>query len=122
MSHFNFENDMNNVLRMDSPLTQGPQMRWQRKLVDNSNVSRNESFINSSIINSSINTSVLTTKTPSKKIALATNGAKPAKTPTSKTPNKVNKTPGMPCSSYIYTGFVRGITKSYIFFDRSYVF
>ena len=94
MSHLNFESDINNVLRMDAPLASGSQMRWQRKLMDNSNVSRNESMMNSSAINSSIH-NASTTKTPSKKLSnLSLSTSMCNKTPTSKTPHKNNKTPG----------------------------
>lgn len=31
MSHFSFENEVNDLLRLDAPLNKGPAPRWQRK-------------------------------------------------------------------------------------------
>ena len=31
MSHFNFETEVNELIRLDAPITTGPQPRWQRK-------------------------------------------------------------------------------------------
>ena len=36
MAHFNLENELNNALRLDEPLKQGPVPRWQRKQKDKS--------------------------------------------------------------------------------------
>lgn len=36
MAHFKLENEVNNALRLDEPLKQGPVPRWQRKQKDKS--------------------------------------------------------------------------------------
>ena len=89
MSHFNFENDINNLLRMDAPLSKGPPMRWQRKTNDSlSNV------CNESSLNASANLS-MSAKTPMKVLnKSALSNKTPAKTP-NKTPGSVTKTPGI---------------------------
>ena len=53
MAHFNFENEVSKLIRMDAPITKGPQMRWQRKLSESINSSRNESVCNNSVLQSS---------------------------------------------------------------------
>lgn len=74
MSQFNYVNEINNVLGMDSELTKGPAPRWQRKL-DSSTQS----------INNSINTS---------KLSISYNGyAAAASSSQSKTPNKSGTQP-----------------------------
>lgn len=90
MSQFNFENELNNVLRMDAPLSKGPPIRWQRKEDCNASV------------NSSLNISTAS-KTPMKNVNRSMNNPKTpttgsgAKTPKSqgksKTPGKAPKTP-----------------------------
>lgn len=73
MSHFNFENELNSVLRMDGPLTKGPSMRFERKAECNQSV------------NSSLNVST-TAKTPMKNLNRSVNNPKTpsnAKTPKS---------------------------------------
>ncbi|KAK7100259.1 cell division cycle protein 20 homolog isoform X2 [Littorina saxatilis] len=98
MSQFDLENEMRSALRMDAPLTRGPQMKWQqKKSTDPGNLSLNSSAANGSLLSSN--------KTPSK------HGIPPAasqsKTPSSqdmgrktpksagahKTPSKGSKTP-----------------------------
>lgn len=37
MAGYNFMNELNNVVRMDEPITRGPMPRWQKKCVDSSN-------------------------------------------------------------------------------------
>lgn len=73
MSHFNFENELNSVLRMDGPITKGPGMRFERKAECNQSV------------NSSLNIST-TAKTPMKNLNRSVNNPKTpsnAKTPKS---------------------------------------
>lgn len=88
MAHFNFENEVSKLIRMDAPITKGPQMRWQRKLSESINSSRNESICNNSVLQSS-----QCCKTPKSK-GLSTRT--PGKTPgsTTKTPGKTKQTPG----------------------------
>ena len=96
MSHFNMENEINGLLRMDAPLTRGPLMRWQRKL--------NESC-NNSLRNDSMNNS--TAKTPLKMANGKDKGSNSLKYNgnTSKTPNKTpNKTPGKKTSPQVTVG------------------
>ncbi len=92
MSHFSLENDMSSLLRMDAPLTKGPQMRWQRKqAVENGNTSR----CNESAQNISLNASA-SAKTPMKVANRSTNmsvNKTPGKTP-GKTPTAA-RTPGV---------------------------
>ncbi|XP_061197226.1 cell division cycle protein 20 homolog [Saccostrea echinata] len=77
MSHFNFENELNSVLRMDGPITKGPSMRFERKTDCNQSV------------NSSLNIST-TAKTPMKNLNRSTNNPK---TPSNaKTPKSTSKT------------------------------
>jgi len=81
MAHFNFENEVSKLIRMDAPITKGPQMRWQRKLGESINSSRNESICNNSVLQSS-----QCCKTPkSKGLSTRTPG---------KTPGSSTKTPG----------------------------
>ncbi|XP_076440566.1 cell division cycle protein 20 homolog [Babylonia areolata] len=72
MSQFDLENEMKSALRMDAPLTRGPQMKWQQKNTDNGNMSLNSSAANASLVSSN--------KTPMK----MTN---PSSTSQSKTPS-----------------------------------
>ena len=83
MSQFNLENDVNTLLRMDAPITKGPQMRWQRK----QNESRNESMLNCSV-----NSSTSQAKTPMKALNCSerSTGLSPHK-PGSKTPGNLNR-------------------------------
>lgn len=65
MSHFNFENELNSVLRMDAPISKGPTMRWQRKAdhpqdCNNVNISANSSL--------NASTTTATSKTPMKNL------------------------------------------------------
>ncbi|XP_031565454.1 cell division cycle protein 20 homolog [Actinia tenebrosa] len=81
MSRFNFESELDDLLRLDAPMGKGPVPRWQRK----ANSDRSHSPLRSSRLNTS-------SKTPSK-------------TPKSKTPrtSKTPKTPSedrfIPCRS-----------------------
>uniref|UniRef100_A0A8C2F236 Cell division cycle 20 homolog n=1 Tax=Cyprinus carpio TaxID=7962 RepID=A0A8C2F236_CYPCA len=61
MSHFGFENDIHNVLRLDMPITNAPIARWQRKASTS-----NSTNTNSLSPNKSVNSSVSLSKTPSK--------------------------------------------------------
>ncbi|KAL0200352.1 hypothetical protein M9458_003539, partial [Cirrhinus mrigala] len=61
MSHFGFENDIHNVLRLDMPITNAPMARWQRKASTSS--SSNTSSLTP---NKSVNRSASLSKTPSK--------------------------------------------------------
>lgn len=86
MAQFNYLNEMNSALTMDSDLTRCPAPRWQRKL-DASTVSLNGS-INTSKLSISYNNNGLSAlaasmsgKTPQK------NGAKGKKTPNGKSPS-----------------------------------
>ena len=93
MAHFNLENDISSLIKMDAPLTKGPKMRWQRKLNDSCNMSRGgDSVLNSSSANSS---TCQTAKTPMKTLNKSLSSSKtPGKTP-SKTPGRKGaKTPG----------------------------
>lgn len=88
MSHFSLERDFVNVMKMDAPITKGPLPRWQRKVLENSTSSVNNSLhnISNSVNNSFIsNTGTSNNKTPNKT---------PGKTK-STTPGR-NKTPKTP--------------------------
>ncbi|XP_052405526.1 cell division cycle protein 20 homolog isoform X2 [Carassius gibelio] len=61
MSHFEFENDIHSVLRLDMPITNAPIARWQRKASTSSSTNTN-----SLSPNKSVNRSVSLSKTPSK--------------------------------------------------------
>lgn len=89
MSHFNLENDIRSALRMDAPITRGPQMRWQRKLNESCNTSRQ----NESLVNCSLNASTAS-KTPMKAANRSVVTKTPGKTPGSKAQNGLLKTPG----------------------------
>lgn len=55
MSQFEFENEMKNAIRMDAPLTRGPQMKWQWKSTSdagNLSASLNSSAANGSLLSS----------------------------------------------------------------------
>ena len=71
MAHFNFENVVNDLLRLDGPINNGPTPRWQRKSIESrSNISSTSTPLKNSFrLNSS-------------------------RTPSSKTPKSLNKTPG----------------------------
>ncbi|KAK3090351.1 hypothetical protein FSP39_011110 [Pinctada imbricata] len=84
MAHFNFENELNSILRMDGPLSRGPGMRKPKTDCNQS-------------VNSSLNSST-TAKTPMKNLNRSLGpGKTPSKTPKSggkpKTPGKAPKTP-----------------------------
>ena len=70
MSHFSFETEVNNLLRLDGPMNGGPAPRWQRKSAERrcSSAASSTPLRNSSRLNQS--------KTPSK------------------TPKSLKKTPG----------------------------
>lgn len=70
MSHFSFESEVNDLLRLDGPVNRGPAPRWQRKSTERrcSSAASSTPLRNSSRLNSS--------KTPSK------------------TPKSLKKTPG----------------------------
>lgn len=102
MSHFNFENELNSVLRMDAPISKGPTMRWQKRMDNHQdgNISVNSS------LNASTSTTTATSKTPMKSLNRSVNNPNPktpsasgsgSKTPKSggktKTPGKAPKTP-----------------------------
>ena len=59
MSHFSFDAEISNALRMDAPVNRGPMMRWQRKQAE-SETNQNQS------VNASLNASCNTAKTPLK--------------------------------------------------------
>lgn len=93
MTHFSFDAEISNALRMDAPVNRGPMMRWQRKQAE---TETNQS------INASLNASCGTAKTPLKNKSLcqsktpSTGGSGGRKTPKSggkKTPGKGSKTP-----------------------------
>ncbi|XP_013409650.1 cell division cycle protein 20 homolog [Lingula anatina] len=85
MSHFKFESDMNNLLKMDAPITKGPPMRWQRKQSEALGAS-----MNCSISNVSMNGSIC--KTPMKPLNKSLSNSLLMG---SKTPSGTNKTPGL---------------------------
>lgn len=93
MSQFNYVNEINNVLGMDSELTKGPAPRWQRKLDSSTNQSINNS-INTSKLSISYNgyaaaaSSSQGSRTPNKS---GTQSGQGKKTPNSKSPGR--KTP-----------------------------
>jgi len=95
MSHFGLENEVNSVIRMDAPVTRGPQMRWQRKMTDSFNLSKSDSTINCSL-NQSSSGSLKTPMKPVNASILSENGCRnvngSSKTP-GKTPHKTSKTP-----------------------------
>lgn len=66
MSHFNFESEVNDLIRLDAPIVNGPTPRWQRKSVESRSTST--PLKNSFRLNSS-------------------------RTPSSKTPKSLKKTP-----------------------------
>ena len=69
MAHFNFENELNSVLRMDGPLFKGPGMKFEKKTKVDCNQSVNSSLNMSSTAKTpmkNLNRSVGQTKTPSK--------------------------------------------------------
>lgn len=80
MTHFNLENELNTILRMDAPITKGPSMRWQKKTESDNNVS----------VNSSMNVS--TSKTPMKNLNRSTSSQ--PKTPSAGSSGKTPKSGG----------------------------
>lgn len=93
MAHFNLENDINNLVRMDAPLTKGPKMRWQRKMSDTRNISQNDSVLNSSSANTSCSQLMKVSTTKSTGASSKTPGKSPNKTPTRKGAKTPSKTP-----------------------------
>ncbi|EDO33700.1 predicted protein [Nematostella vectensis] len=77
MSHFNFETELNDLLKLDAPLAKGPAPRWQRKA--SSGRSQTSPLRNSSRLNTS-------TKTPTKTPKSSNKTPLTAKTP--KTPSE----------------------------------
>lgn len=73
MSHFGFENDIHNVLRLDMPITNAPMARWQRKASTS-----NSTNTNSLSPNKSVNRSASLSKTPSKTPGKSRMGPAPA--------------------------------------------
>ncbi|XP_013783667.1 cell division cycle protein 20 homolog [Limulus polyphemus] len=86
MSHFALEKDINNALRMDGPITVGPVPRWQRKALENSTSSVNNSLNASQSLTSSLSQSALN-------ISSNQNVTSNNKTPKN-TPGKSKSTPG----------------------------
>ena len=75
MSHFNFETEINDLLRLDGAINNGPQPRWQRKAEEEIALSTK-------------------TSTPNKLVNRSTNKT-PSRSPNKKTPGK-QKTPKTP--------------------------
>ena len=73
MSHFSFENEVNDLLRLDAPISKGPAPRWQRKSTKDA---RRSSATSTPLKNSSL---LNKTKTPSK--TPKSIGSKTPKTP-----------------------------------------
>lgn len=87
MSQFNFINDMNSLLNLDSDLKMQSKPRWQRKNDASINSSKlSMSYNNSILAGSTANTTATGSKTPNKSVAEG-GGAK------RKTPND-KKSPG----------------------------
>ncbi|XP_029474500.1 cell division cycle protein 20 homolog [Rhinatrema bivittatum] len=83
MAQFVFENDINSILKLDTPITNAPLARWQRKAKESSN---------SAAMATSANTSMVS---PMKAANRSHNSSKtPSKTP-GKSGNKVQGTPSM---------------------------
>ncbi|XP_063241197.1 cell division cycle protein 20 homolog isoform X2 [Bacillus rossius redtenbacheri] len=95
MSQFSFYNDVNSCVRMDEPITRGPQPRWLKKPDENcssTNITNNSLNTSKSFLSLSMNSSQL--KSPSKGISAQLKKT-PRKTP-SKTPKKTpKKSPGV---------------------------
>lgn len=66
MSHFSFEADLNSALKMDAPVTCGSQTRWERKMSESMNASRNLSVLSASDAKTPMKTINKTIGTPSK--------------------------------------------------------
>nr|XP_033771174.1 cell division cycle protein 20 homolog [Geotrypetes seraphini] len=68
MAQFVFENDINSILRLDTPITNAPLARWQRKAKENSSSTAVTTSANNSISSPMkvANRSHSTSKTPSK--------------------------------------------------------
>lgn len=77
MSHFDFETEVNDIIRMDGAIKNGPQARWQRKAA-----AEEEMTISAK------------TSTPNKLVNRSTNKT-PSRSPNKKTPGK-QKTPKTP--------------------------
>lgn len=105
MAQFKYLNEMNSLINMDGPLTKGPLARWQKKALESSSNSSNDT-INSSKHMSSF-TALANKITPSKRATgsdvVRVNKKTPSKTPskskspsrsTTPTPNDGAKTPG----------------------------
>lgn len=95
MSQFKFQNDMNNLLNLDSELKNQSKPRWQRKMensMNGSSITMNASKLLSVSYNNSIvsaiggSTTSTANKTPNKSVAEAKK-----KTPNKKSPGKFEK-------------------------------
>lgn len=107
MAQFKYLNEMTSLLNIDGPLTKGPMARWQRKALESSSCSTNDTINNSKrstkITPSKRNTGndvVRVKKTPSK----TPSKSKSPSRSTTPTPNDGSKTPGggdrfIPCRS-----------------------
>ncbi|KAI8509619.1 PREDICTED: cell division cycle protein 20 homolog [Branchiostoma belcheri] len=97
MSHLKFENDVNQLLRLDSAFTDGPVPRWQRKAMETSRCSgpSNNTSLNSSCRNMSLNVSGCTPMKTSNRGSAKTPSHTPGRAKTPKSGRK-SKTPGKP--------------------------
>ncbi|CAG0887290.1 unnamed protein product [Darwinula stevensoni] len=92
MSHFKLENDINQLVKMDGPVSSalGPVPRWQRKASENSinscSMNGSSAMLSSSLKDLSLQGNVSLSKTPTRK----TPSGK-AKTPSGKTPSGTGK-------------------------------
>ncbi|KAK7492880.1 hypothetical protein BaRGS_00015827 [Batillaria attramentaria] len=97
MAQFKLEDEMKSVLKMDAPLTHGPQMKWQRKSVDNGNLSMNSSAANGSLLASSKTPMKFSNQPAASQAKTPSSQETGRKTPKSagahKTPSKGSKTP-----------------------------
>ncbi|XP_074657841.1 cell division cycle protein 20 homolog [Tubulanus polymorphus] len=85
MSHFNFENTLNELVKLDAPIERGPMMRWQRKALETGRQALSPLKLHSGSVLRTPAVQGKDTKTPNKNSSL------------SKTPNK--KTPSTPLSN-----------------------
>ncbi|XP_078075559.1 cell division cycle protein 20 homolog isoform X2 [Mustelus asterias] len=91
MSQFVFESDINNLLKLDAPITNGPLARWQRKAKENNSASGSMS--------TSANTSGLSPMKTTNRSLNASKVVTPSKTPgKTKTPksSKCSRVQGTP--------------------------
>lgn len=89
-SQFNLENDINSLLRMDAPLNRVPLPRWQRKVLNSSNLSNNSFNVSSN--NSLCKTPKASGNGASENFPSANFRKTPSKTP-KKTPGKSKGSP-----------------------------